>query len=445
LKPGLPSSSQDSQIFADILFSRDVALVKIITQLIKFYINRNISEILLFDMIIKPRIKGFVCITSHPLGCMENVRQQAELASKMALANGSGPKRVLVIGASTGYGLASRISAAFGNNAETLGVSFERAPKEGKPASPGFYNTAAFGKLAEQKGLVSHDINGDAFSKECKDEVVLKAKEMGGDFDMVVYSLASPRRTDPSDGSIYRACLKPIGMIYKNKTLDTDRGEVKDISIDPANDDEIHQTERVMGGDDWELWTNRLITEGLLDKGCINLAYSYVGPEVTWPIYRNGTIGRAKSHLENVASSLNRQMKTSCNGQAFVSVNKAVVTQASSAIPVVPLYVSMLFKVMREFGTHEGCIEQTNRLFQDRLYGSDASLELDNDNRIRLDDLEMAEDVQTRIKELWPKVNSENLTSLTNFEEYQQEFLRLFGFGIDGVDYDKDVDPVHPF
>ena len=396
-------------------------------------------------MIIKPRIKGFVCITSHPAGCMENVRQQAELASQLSFPEGKGPKKVLVIGSSTGYGLSSRISAAFSNNAATLGVSFEREPKEGKPGSAGHYNVSAFQKLAHSKGLVAEDINGDAFSNECKEEVIKKAKEMGGGFDLVIYSLASPRRTDPTDGQVYRACLKPIGMIYKNKTLDTDRAEVKEVTIDPANDSEIAHTEKVMGGEDWALWTRRLVDEDLLAEGCINLAYSYVGPEVTRPIYRNGTIGRAKAHLEEVGKELNLAMQNACGGNAYVSVNKAVVTQASSAIPVVPLYVSMLFKVMHELGTHEGCIEQTNRLFQDRLFGESSSLDLDSAGRIRLDDWEMSDQVQQKIMELWPKVDTSNLMDITNFKEYQQEFLRLFGFGIDGVDYEQDVDPVNPF
>jgi len=396
-------------------------------------------------MIIKPRIRGFVCITSHPHGCLENVRLQAESAAKLILEGGKTPKRVLVLGASTGYGLSSRISAAFGCNAETLGVSFEREPKEEKLGSAGHYNISAFQKLAREKGLTAIDINGDAFSDDCKAEVVKKAHEMGGQFDLVIYSLASPRRTDPTDGHTYRACLKPVGMIYKNKTLDTDRKEVKEITIDPANDDEISQTEKVMGGEDWELWTNLLIQEGLLAEGCVNLAYSYVGPEVTWPIYRNGTIGRAKAHLEKVGHSLHAAMKAACGGSAYVSVNKAVVTQASSAIPVVPLYISMLFKVMRELGTHEGCIEQTNRLFKDRLYGENASLDLDDVGRIRLDDWEMAPEVQQKVMELWPQVNSGNLLGLTNFAEYQDEFLRLFGFGLSGVDYELDVDPQNPF
>ena len=396
-------------------------------------------------MIIQPKIKGFVCITTHPLGCLENVRSQAELAAGLNLPTERQPRKVLIIGSSTGYGLASRISAAFGCSADTLGVSFEREPKEGKPGSAGFYNNLALQKLAREKGVLAVDVNGDAFSHECKDEVIQRAKEMGGEFDLVIYSLASPRRLDPEDGQTYRACLKPVGMIYKNKTLDTDRKEVKEVTIDPASEDEILHTEKVMGGEDWMIWTQRLIDEGLLAKGCLNLAYSYVGPEVTWPIYRNGTIGRAKAHLEQISHELSSAMQNSCGGAAYVSVNKAVVTQASSAIPVVPLYISLLFKIMRQLGTHEGCIEQTNRMFKDRLYGEGASLDLDEQGRIRLDDWEMAAEVQQRVIELWPQVDSSNLSEISNFHEYQEEFLRLFGFGISGVDYTEDVDPIAPF
>ena len=359
---------------------------------------------------------------------MENVKQQAEKASQITLAEGKGPKKVLVIGASTGYGLASRISAAFASGAQTLGVSFEREPKEAKPGSAGFYNIHAFQQLVQEQGLVAEDVFGDAFSHECKDEVVNKAKEMGGQFDLVIYSLASPRRTDPADGSVYRACLKPVGMIYKNKTLDTDRAEVKEITIDPANESEIADTEKVMGGEDWELWTRRLMDEGLLADGCTNLAYSYVGPEVTWPIYRNGTIGRAKAHLESVGHRLNESMQELCGGQAFVSVNKAVVTQASSAIPVVPLYVSMLFKVMRELGTHEGCIEQIIRMFNERLYTENETVPVDEEGRIRLDDWEMDPNIQQKVIQAWGSITTENLFETTNFKEYQEEFLKLFGF-----------------
>jgi len=396
-------------------------------------------------MIIKPRIKGFVCITAHPSGCLANLRDQVEVASSNKVEVEGKPKRVLVVGASTGYGLASRVSAAFSAGADTLGVYFERPPKGEKTASAGFYNSAAFCKLATEAGLSAVDVNGDAFSNECKEEVVKRAKETGGPFDLVVYSLASPRRTDPADGNTYRACLKPIGAVYKNKTLDTDRKEVKEVTIDPASEQEVADTRKVMGGEDWEAWTDLLLAEGLLAPGCLNLAYSYIGPEVTWPIYRNGTIGRAKEHLEDSASAISEKMKAAGCGGAYVSVNKAVVTQASSAIPVVPLYVSMLFKIMGELGTHEGCIEQTSRLFSDRLYGPKEGIELDDMGRIRLDDWEMEPEVQSRIVELWPQVCTENLRELTSFDKYQEDFLSLFGFGHPSVDYEAEVDPENPY
>jgi len=396
-------------------------------------------------MIIKPRIKGFVCITAHPSGCLANLRDQVEVASSNKVEGEGKPKRVLVVGASTGYGLASRVSAAFSAGADTMGVYFERPPKGEKTASAGFYNSAAFCKLATEAGLSAVDVNGDAFSNECKEEVVKRAKETGGPFDLVVYSLASPRRTDPADGNTYRACLKPIGAVYKNKTLDTDRKEVKEVTIDPASEQEVADTRKVMGGEDWEAWTDLLLAEGLLAPGCLNLAYSYIGPEVTWPIYRNGTIGKAKEHLEDSASAISEKMKAAGCGGAYVSVNKAVVTQASSAIPVVPLYVSMLFKIMGELGTHEGCIEQASRLFSDRLYGSKEGIELDDKGRIRLDDWEMEPEVQSRIVELWPQVCTENLRELTSFDKYQKDFLSLFGFGHPSVDYEAEVDPENPY
>ena len=396
-------------------------------------------------MIIKPRIKGFVCITAHPSGCLANLRDQVEVALSNKVEGEGKPKRVLVVGASTGYGLASRVSAAFSAGADTMGVYFERPPKGEKTASAGFYNSAAFCKLATEAGLSAVDVNGDAFSNECKEEVVKRAKETGGPFDLVVYSLASPRRTDPADGNTYRACLKPIGAVYKNKTLDTDRKEVKEVTIDPASEQEVADTRKVMGGEDWEAWTDLLLAEGLLAPGCLNLAYSYIGPEVTWPIYRNGTIGKAKEHLEDSASAISEKMKAAGCGRAFVSVNKAVVTQASSAIPVVPLYVSMLFKIMGELGTHEGCIEQTSRLFSDRLYGSKEGIELDDKGRIRLDDWEMEPKVQSRIVELWPQICTENLRELTSFDKYQKDFLSLFGFGHPSVDYEAEVDPENPY
>ena len=396
-------------------------------------------------MIVKPRIKGFVCITSHPQGCMAAVREQVEIAKANPLREGKSPKRVLVIGASTGYGLSSRITAAFSSGADTLGVYFERPPKLDKPASAGYYNSLAFNKLAEGLDSVHLDINGDAFSKECKLEVLERAKEMGGTFDLVIYSLASPRRTDPDSGENYRACLKPIGAVYRNKTLDTDKEEVKEITIDPASPDEIESTRKVMGGEDWKLWTEFLLEENLLAEGCVNLAYSYIGPAVTQPIYRNGTIGRAKEDLEGTASELTDLMQCKCGGNAYVSVNKAVVTQASSAIPVVPLYVSLLFKIMRKMGTHEGCIEQIVRMFNDRLYSEKDEIPVDDKNRIRLDDWEMDPKVQEEVINAWSSINTENLNELTNFKEYQSEFLKLFGFGLDGVNYAEDVDLVNPF
>jgi len=396
-------------------------------------------------MIVKPRIKGFVCITSHPQGCMAAVREQVEIAKANLLREGKSPKRVLVIGASTGYGLSSRITAAFSSGADTLGVYFERPPKPDKPASAGYYNSLAFNKLAEGLDSVHLDINGDAFSQTCKLEVLERAKEMGGAFDLVIYSLASPRRTDPESGENYRACLKPIGAVYRNKTLDTDKEEVKEITIDPASPDEIESTRKVMGGEDWKLWTEFLLEENLLAEGCVNLAYSYIGPAVTQPIYRNGTIGRAKEDLEGTASELTDLMQCKCGGNAYVSVNKAVVTQASSAIPVVPLYVSLLFKIMRKMGTHEGCIEQIVRMFNDRLYSEKDEIPVDEKNRIRLDDWEMDPKVQEEVINAWSSINTENLNELTNFKEYQCEFLKLFGFGLDGVNYDEDVDLVNPF
>ena len=395
-------------------------------------------------MIVKPRIKGFVCITSHPLGCFENVLDQVTYAENNPTTDIKKPKRVLVIGSSTGYGLASRISASFSAKAETLGVYFERPPKEEKPASAGFYNSLAFNELAKDRQIVSVDVNGDAFSQECKEEVVSKAKDMG-QFDLIIYSLASPRRTDPTDGKTYRACLKPIGSIYKNKTLDTDRQEVKEVVIDPASEEEIFNTERVMGGDDWSSWVNALLEADLLAPECLNIAYSYIGPMVTQPIYRNGTIGRAKEHLEQTGMKLDALLKERVGGRSYVSVNKAVVTQASSAIPVVPLYVSILFKIMKEAGTHEGCIEQTTRLFNQFLYSGNSDVFVDEQNRIRLDDWEMKEEIQNEIIRLWPTVNSENLFEMTSFSDYQAEFLKLFGFGHQRVDYEKDVDLIHPF
>ncbi len=349
-----------------------------------------------------------------------------------------GPKRVLVIGSSTGYGLSSRITAAFGCGAATLGVFYERPSDKGRPASAGWYNSVAFEREATAAGLYAKSLNGDAFGAAMKDEVIRMIREDLGQVDMVIYSLASPRREDPVDGTVYRSVLKPIGQSFTDKSVDTDKELVEQVTIDPANEDEIFATRKVMGGEDWELWMAALQSADVLAKGVKTLAYSYIGPAVTFPIYHHGTIGQAKAHLDNSAARLNEMMKD-LEGQAWVSVNKAVVTQASSAIPVVPLYISILFKIMKEKGTHEGCIEQLYRLFADRLYCG-AEVPTDEDGRIRVDDLEMEDSIQDMVKSIWPRITTENLRELSDFSGYQDEFLKLFGFNWPGVDYDKDVE-----
>ena len=389
-------------------------------------------------MIVKPRIRGFVCITSHPTGCEANVREQAAYAKAHAIERG--PKKVLVVGSSTGYGLSSRITAAFGCGADTLGVYFERPGADGRTGTAGWYNSTAFGKVAEESGVKAIDLNGDAFSNEIKEEAIRLLAEEIGPVDLFIYSLASPRRTDPTDGETYKATLKPIGGVYVNKNLNTDKAAVEEVSINPATDDDILHTQKVMGGEDWALWTDALLEANLLAEGAKTVAYSYIGPQVTQPIYRNGTIGEAKKHLENTSKSLNEKLASSCGGSAYVAVNKAVVTQASSAIPVVPLYVSILFKLMKEAGTHEGCIEQIVRLFGQRLY-ADGEIPVDEDGRLRVDDREMEPAIQQQIKEIWPQVTTENLHELTDFAGYQAEFLKLFGFGLETVDYDAEVEP----
>lgn len=392
-------------------------------------------------MVIQPKVRGFVCITAHPEGCAAHVREQINHVR----ANGSiekGPKRVLVIGASTGYGLASRITAAFGSGAATLGVFFERPATKGKPASAGWYNSAAFEESAMAAGLWAKSLNGDAFGDEMKARAVEIIKEEMASVDLVVYSLASPRRTDPKTGETHRSVLKPIGEAYTSKTLDTDRKRVEPITIEPAVREEIDATVKVMGGEDWERWMLALDEAGLLADGCTAVAYDYIGPEVTWPVYTNGTIGAAKRHLRETAERIDGMLKVN-RGRAFVSVNKAVVTQASSAIPVVPLYISILFKVMKEKGLHEDCVQQMDRLFRGKLF-SGKGLEFDEAGRVRVDDWEMREDVQAAVAELWPKVETETIDALTDFPGYQENFLKLFGFGLPGVDYEADVDPERP-
>ncbi|MGL4584134.1 MAG: enoyl-ACP reductase FabV [Flavobacterium sp.] len=383
-------------------------------------------------MIIQPRTRGFICLTSHPEGCAENVKKQIEyVKSKGQIVNG--PKKVLVIGASTGFGLASRISVAFGSDAATIGVFFEKPGTEGRPATAGWYNSAAFEDQANAAGLYAKSINGDAFSDEIKKETIELIKKDLGQIDLVVYSLASPRRTHPKTGVAYASVLKPIGQTFTNKTVDFHTGIVTDISIEPVKEQsDIDNTIAVMGGEDWKFWMEDLKAAGVLAEGVKTVAYSYIGPELTYPIYRNGTIGMAKNDLEATVAVINDMLKD-INGVSYVSVNKALVTQSSSAIPVVPLYISLLYKVMKEKNIHEGCIEQMQRLFADRLFGGELSL--DTEGRIRVDDWEMRADVQSEVAKLWEEVTSDNIDAISDLAGYRRDFFNLFGFEFDGIDY----------
>lgn len=386
-------------------------------------------------MIIEPRVRGFICLTAHPKGCEQNVVNQINyIKSKGAI---DGPKKVLVIGASTGFGLASRITSAFGSEAATIGVYFEKPPQEGKTASPGWYNTAAFETEAAKAGLYAKSINGDAFSNEVKQQTIDLIKADLGQIDLVIYSLASPVRTNPKTGITHRSVLKPIGGSFSNKTVDFHTGIVSTVSIEPANDDEIANTIAVMGGEDWEMWIDALKAENLLADGFTTVAYSYIGPAVTEAVYRKGTIGMAKDHLEATAFTITDKL-ADLKGKAYVSVNKALVTQASSAIPVIPLYISLLYKIMKEDGIHEGCIEQIQRLFKNRLYTGDAVL-LDEKGRIRIDDWEMRDEVQERVAKLWIEATTENLPEIGDLAGYKTDFFNLFGFQVADVDYTADV------
>lgn len=382
-------------------------------------------------MIIEPRMRGFICLTAHPKGAEQNVKNQIEyIKSKGAIA---GAKKVLVIGASTGFGLASRITSAFGSDAATIGVFFEKPPVEGKTASPGWYNSAAFEVEAHKAGLYAKSINGDAFSNEIKRQTLDLIKADLGKVDLVIYSLASPVRTNPNTGVLHRSTLKPIGQTFTNKTVDFHTGNVTEVSIAPANEEDIENTVAVMGGEDWAMWMDALKDENLLAEGATTVAYSYIGPSLTEAVYRKGTIGRAKDHLEATAFSITDSLK-SIGGQAYVSVNKALVTQASSAIPVIPLYISLLYKIMKEEGIHEGCIEQIQRLFQDRLY-TGSPVPVDEKGRIRIDDWEMRDDVQAKVAKLWEEATTETLPAIGDLAGYKNDFLNLFGFEFAGVDY----------
>jgi enoyl-[acyl-carrier protein] reductase/trans-2-enoyl-CoA reductase (NAD+) len=386
-------------------------------------------------MIIEPRMRGFICLTSHPKGCEQNVKNQIEYVKSKGHINGA--KKVLVIGSSTGFGLASRITSAFGSDAATIGVFFEKPPMEGKTASPGWYNSAAFENEAHKAGLYAKSINGDAFSNEVKQQVIDLIKSDLGQIDLVIYSLASPVRVHPVTGVTHRSVLKPIGNTFSNKTVDFHSGNVSEVSIEPCSGDDIENTVAVMGGEDWAMWINALKNENLLSQGATTVAYSYIGPSLTEAVYRKGTIGRAKDHLEATAFEITSSLE-GLNGKAYVSVNKALVTQASSAIPVIPLYISLLYKTMKEAGLHEGCIEQIQRLYQQRLYTGSA-VPTDEKGRIRIDDLEMREDIQNKVSELWSQATTDNLSKIGDLEGYRKDFYNLFGFDFSGVDYNEDT------
>jgi len=391
-------------------------------------------------MLIKPRVRGFICVTAHPVGCEAHVQKQIDYVTGQGSVAG-GPKKVLVVGASTGYGLAARVTAAFGCGADTLGVCFEHAGSAAKPGSAGWYNTAAFERLAAERGRYAKDIICDAFSDGVKERTIDLIKQDMGKVDLVVYSLAAPRRIHPKTGEVFASTLKPVGKSVTLRTIDTDKEVVKEVVLPAATQSEIDQTVAIMGGEDWQMWIDALLRAGVLAEGAKTVAFTYVGKTITQDIYWDGSIGAAKKDLDQKCREV-RDKLARIGGDARVSVLKAVVTQASSAIPTMPLYLSLLFRVMKDKGTHEGCIEQVYRLYRDSLYG--VSPQLDEEGRLRADDKELDEDVQRRVMELWPRVSTENLHEVTDFAGYKSEFLRLFGFGLEGVSYDEDVNPEVP-
>jgi len=388
-------------------------------------------------MIIEPRTRGFICLTAHPVGCEQNVINQIDYIKSKSKTNSA--KKVLVIGASTGFGLASRITSAYASDAATIGLFFEKPPKEGRTASPGWYNSAAFEKQAHKDGLYAKSINGDAFSNEVKAQTLQLIKDDLGEIDLLIYSLASPVRTHPDSGERFKSVLKPIGGTFTDNTVDFHTGEVKEISIEPSSGDDIKNTVAVMGGEDWQMWIDQLNAAGVLSKDFKTVAYSYIGPSLTEAVYRKGTIGAAKDDLEATAFKITDSLK-SIDGKAYVSVNKALVTQASSAIPVIPLYISLLYKVMKQEGIHEGCIEQIERLFSERLF--EENIPLDSEGRIRIDDWEMREDIQAKVLELWKEATTETLPNIGDLEGYRTDFFNLFGFNVKGVDYDADANEI---
>lgn len=393
-------------------------------------------------MIIKPRVRGFMCITTHPVGCEANVKGQIDYINNQPSIDGlsdNSTKRVLVIGSSTGYGLAARITAAFGGGASTLGIFFEKEGTEKKPGTAGWYNSAAFHKFAEQDGLYAKSINGDAFSDEIKQKTIDTIKEDLGQVDLVIYSLASPRRQHPKTGEVFNSTLKPIGKDVTLRGINTDKEEIQEFSLEAANEEEIANTVAVMGGEDWQMWMNALAEAGVLADGAKTTAFTYVGEKVTWDLYWDGTIGQAKKDLDKKVLDIRDQLAAT-GGDARVAVLKAVVTQASSAIPIMPLYLSLLFKAMKEDGSHEGCIEQLYRLYSECIYSD--TPRLDDEGRLRVDELELRPEIQDKVAEAWAQITTDNVAELTDFSGYQKEFLRLFGFEIDGVDYEADVNPV---
>ena len=389
-------------------------------------------------MVIKPKVRGFLCTTTHPVGCAENVRRQIEYTrAQGAIENG--PQRVLVIGASTGYGLASRITAAFGSGASTLGIFFEKPGTEKKPGTAGWYNSAAFHDFAAEEGLYAKSINGDAFSNEVKQQTIDIIRKDLGQVDLVVYSLAAPRRTHPDTGEVFSSTLKPIGKACTQKGVNTDKEAIQDFHLEPASEEEIANTVAVMGGDDWQMWIDALADAGVLAPGAKTTAYTYIGEKLTWDIYWHGTIGAAKKDLDKRVVDIRAKLAET-DGDARVSVLKAVVTQASAAIPAMPIYLAILFKVMKARGVHEGCIEQIQYLFRKGLYSSEP--EMDAEGRLRADAKELNPEVQAAVAEVWDSIATENLSELSDFAGYKREFLQLFGFEVDGVDYEADVDSV---
>jgi len=389
-------------------------------------------------MIIRPKIRGFICTTAHPVGCSQHVQTQIDYVKKHPSIL-KGPKNALVIGASTGYGLASRIVAAFGCRAGTMGVFFERPSENKRTATAGWYNAIAFEKKAHAEGLYAKSFNADAFCDEIKERVVETVRKDLGRLDLIIYSVASPRRLHPKTGSVDKSVLKPIGTSYTNKSIDFDTNEIVQVTLPAATEEEIHQTVSVMGGEDWEMWMDSLDRGGLIAEGALSVAYSYIGPEVTYAVYRGGTIGKAKDHLEQTAKKLTERLKNK-NAKALISINKALVTQSSSAIPFIPLYFVILRKVMKQKGLDEDCIQQMYRLFSSRLYAK-SEIPADSHGRIRIDDLEVRPDIQEEVMRLWQIVTTENLPEIADLKGYREDFLKLFGFGFPEVDYYQDVDP----